>query len=46
MVEVLARQSGLPLEPVNEALAANVAAQTRGEQLQAELFFKALGRKL
>lgn len=46
MVEVLARQSGLPLEPVDEALAAHVAAQTRGEQLQAELFFKALGRKL
>ena len=46
MVEVLARQSGLPLEPVNEALAANVASQTRGEQLQAELFFKALGRRL
>lgn len=46
MVEVLARQSGLPLEAVHEALAANVAAQTRGEQLQAELFFKALGRKL
>ena len=46
MVELLARQSGLPLEPVDEALAANVAAQTRGEQLQAELFFKALGRKL
>ena len=46
MVEVLARQSGLPLEPVNEALVANVASQTRGEQLQAELFFKALGRRL
>jgi len=46
MVEVLARQSGLPLAPVNAALAANVAAQTRGEPLQAELFFKALGRKL
>ena len=46
MVEVLARQSGLPLEPVNEALAANVASQTRGEHLQAELFFKALGRRL
>ena len=46
MVEVLARQSGLPLEPVDDALAANVSAQTRGEQLQAELFFKALGRKL
>lgn len=46
MVEVLARHSGLPLEPVDEALAANVAAQTRGENLQAELFFKALGRKL
>lgn len=46
MVEVLARQSGLPLEPVDETLAANVAAQTRGEQLQAELFFQALGHKL
>jgi len=46
MVEVLARQSGLALEPVDEKLAATVAAQTLGERLQAELFFQALARTL
>jgi ribulose-5-phosphate 4-epimerase/fuculose-1-phosphate aldolase len=46
MVEVLARQSGLTLEPVDEKLAATVAAQTLGERVQAELFFEALARTL
>jgi len=46
MVEVLARQSGLKLEPVDEKLAATVAAQTLGERVQAELFFEALARTL
>ena len=46
MVEVLARQSGLALEPVDEKLAATVAAQTLGERVQAELFFQALARTL
>ena len=46
MVEVLALQSGLTLEPVDEKLAATVAAQTLGERVQAELFFEALARTL
>jgi ribulose-5-phosphate 4-epimerase/fuculose-1-phosphate aldolase len=46
MVEVLALQSGLTLEPVDEKLAATVAAQTLGERMQAELFFQALARTL
>jgi ribulose-5-phosphate 4-epimerase/fuculose-1-phosphate aldolase len=45
-VEVLARQSGLALEPVDGKLAATVAAQTLGERVQAELFFQALARTL
>jgi ribulose-5-phosphate 4-epimerase/fuculose-1-phosphate aldolase len=44
MVEVLARSTGLPLAPVDPALAAQVAAQTLGERLQSELFFAALRR--
>lgn len=46
MVEVLARQTGLPLRPVPEAMAAEVELQTRGERLQADLFFEALRRTL
>jgi hypothetical protein len=46
MVEVLARQTGLPLQPVPETMAAQVELQTRGERLQAELFFEALRRTL
>lgn len=46
MMQVLAMSSGLPLEPVPETLAQTVGEQTRGERLQSELFFKALGRHL
>ena len=46
MVEVLARQSGRRLLPVDAAVAAQVAAQTNGDRLQAELFFEALRRTL
>lgn len=46
MVEVLARQTGLPLQPVPAAMAAQVELQTRGERLQADLFFEALRRTL
>ena len=46
MVEVLARQTGLPLRPVPEVMAAQVELQTRGERLQADLFFEALRRTL
>lgn len=46
MVEVLARQTGLPLQPVPAAIAAQVELQTRGERLQADLFFEALRRTL
>jgi ribulose-5-phosphate 4-epimerase/fuculose-1-phosphate aldolase len=46
MVEVLARQTGLPLTPVPEVMAAQVELQTRGERLQADLFFEALRRTL
>jgi ribulose-5-phosphate 4-epimerase/fuculose-1-phosphate aldolase len=45
-VEVLARQTGLPLQPVPAAMAAQVELQTRGERLQADLFFEALRRTL
>lgn len=44
--EVLAHSTGLPLEPVDAALAAEVARQTLGERLQSELFFAALRRNL
>lgn len=46
MVEVLARQTGLPLQPVPVAMAAQVECQTRGERLQADLLFEALRRTL
>lgn len=46
MVEVLARQTGLPLLPVRAELAAHVEAQVRGERLQSDLFFEALRRTL
>lgn len=46
MVEVMARQTGLPLIPVREDIAAHVEAQSRSERLQADLFFEALQRTL
>jgi ribulose-5-phosphate 4-epimerase/fuculose-1-phosphate aldolase len=46
MVQVLAASTGRPLLPVDTALAARVAAQTRGERTQSELFFEALRRSL
>ena len=46
MVQVLAASTGRPLRPVDTALAARVAAQTRGERMQSELFFEALRRSL
>ena len=45
-VEVLARQTGLPLMPVHAELAAHVEAQVSGERLQSDLFFEALRRTL
>jgi ribulose-5-phosphate 4-epimerase/fuculose-1-phosphate aldolase len=44
MVEVMARSTGLPLVPVDAALAAQVGAQINGERLQSTLFFEALRR--
>jgi ribulose-5-phosphate 4-epimerase/fuculose-1-phosphate aldolase len=46
MVEVLARSTGRPLAPVDEALARRVGEQARGERLQSELLFEALRRTL
>ena len=43
-VQWLAMASGRPLAPVDDALAARVAAQTLGERSQSELFFEALRR--
>lgn len=43
-VQWLAMSSGRPLAPVDEALAARVAAQIQGERLQSDLFFEALRR--
>ena len=44
MVEVIARSTGLPLAPVDAALAAEVAAQINSERVQSSLFFEALRR--
>ncbi|WP_454692236.1 aldolase [Achromobacter aloeverae] len=44
--EVLARSTGLPLEPVAPEMAQFVADQTAGERLQSTLFFEALRRML
>ena len=43
-LQVLARSTGRPLAPVDDALAARVGAQTLGERLQSDLFFEALRR--
>jgi ribulose-5-phosphate 4-epimerase/fuculose-1-phosphate aldolase len=45
-LQCLAEATGRPLAPVDDALAARVAAQTLGERLQSTLFFQALGRVL
>ena len=45
-VQLLAASSGHALMPVDEALAARVAAQSNGERLQSELFFESLRRML
>jgi ribulose-5-phosphate 4-epimerase/fuculose-1-phosphate aldolase len=44
--QVLALSTGRPLQPVAPELAARVAAQTRGERMQSELFFESLRRTL
>jgi len=46
MAQVLAQSTGLPLVPVGEALAAQVARETQGERMQSELFFESLRRRL
>jgi ribulose-5-phosphate 4-epimerase/fuculose-1-phosphate aldolase len=46
MAEVVAASTGRTLAPVADALAARVAAQTRGERTQSTLFFEALRRTL
>ncbi len=42
--QVLAASTGRPLVPVDDVLAAHVAAQIQGEREQSELFFEALRR--
>ena len=44
MVEVIARSTGLPLAPVEAAVAARTASDINGERLQSTLFFEALRR--
>ena len=44
--QVLAASTGVPLMPVDTALAARVAEQINGERLQSELFFASLRRTL
>ena len=44
--QVLAASTGVPLTPVDPALAARVAEQTNGERLQSELFFASLRRTI
>ena len=46
MHQVLAQQTGRPLVPVPEAMAARVAQQCCGERMQSDLFFEALRRTL
>jgi ribulose-5-phosphate 4-epimerase/fuculose-1-phosphate aldolase len=46
MAQVIAMSTGRPLQPVAPELAARVAAQTLGERLQSELFFRSLRRLL
>ena len=46
MVQVLAQSTGRKMMPVDDKLAAHVAAQTMGERLQSELFFESLRRSL
>lgn len=46
MAEVLARSTGVPLAPVEAAIAERVCDQTLGDRLQSELFFEALRRTL
>jgi ribulose-5-phosphate 4-epimerase/fuculose-1-phosphate aldolase len=46
MHQVLAQQTGRPLQPVAVDLAARVGVQCCGERLQSELFFEALRRTL
>lgn len=45
MHQVLAESTGQPLRPVAADLAARVAAQSSGERLQSELFFRSLRRR-
>lgn len=44
--EVLARSTGLPMAPVEAAVASRVGAQTLGEREQSDLYFEALRRTL
>jgi ribulose-5-phosphate 4-epimerase/fuculose-1-phosphate aldolase len=44
--QVLAASTGVPLTPVDTALAARVAEQINGERLQSELFFESLRRMM
>ncbi|PUA18938.1 aldolase [Glaciimonas sp. PCH181] len=44
--EVIARSTGLPLNPASLEISREVARQSSGERLQSELFFKALRRTL
>jgi len=46
MAQVIAMSTGRALQPVAPDLAARVAAQTLGERLQSELFFRSLRRQL
>jgi ribulose-5-phosphate 4-epimerase/fuculose-1-phosphate aldolase len=46
MAQVIAMSTGRPLQPVAAELAAKVAAQTLGERMQSELFFRSLRRQL
>ena len=45
-LQVLAQSTGRPLQPVEPAIAARVAAEAQGERLQSQLFFEALRRTL
>jgi ribulose-5-phosphate 4-epimerase/fuculose-1-phosphate aldolase len=46
LVQVLAQSTGVPLVPIDAALAQRVGEQTMGERMQSELFFEALRRRV
>ena len=45
-LQILAASSGFKLMPLDDVMAARVAAQIQGERIQSELFFDSLRRMI